>query len=217
MTCTLLPGDEDYLEVHPEDDESTTSSGSHRPQQEQNIIQWTVPGAQVRKRKRKADRLESFLDSYLQQKRRMDEADQKRREEEKAVFENFIKMQQEAEERQFRAITELQQANSQLLLHMMGTLAKALMPSSDSPPAGCAPPTLAPSPFARHPNVPPAATADPQRAPSPQATSKRPVAATANYLPETSHSALPDIHKQVFVTGRPIGRLAEIMIYSFPC
>ncbi|XP_056898709.1 m7GpppX diphosphatase isoform X1 [Takifugu flavidus] len=80
---------------------------------------------------------------------------------------------------------------------MMGTLAKALMPSSDSPPAGCTPPTLTPSPFARHPNVPPAATANPQPAPSPQATSKRPVAATANYLPETSYSALPDIHKQL--------------------
>lgn len=199
MTCSVLPGDEDYLEVHPEEDESTTSSGSHRPQQEQNIIQWTVPGAQVRKKKRKADRLEGFLDSYLQQKRRMDEADQKRREEEKVVFENFIKMQQEAEERQFRAITEMQQANSQLLLHMMGTLAKALMPPSDPPPAACTPPTLTPSPFARHPNVPPAATADPQPTPSPQATSKRPVA--ANYLPETSYSTLPEIHKQVFVTG----------------
>uniref|UniRef100_A0A674MVH5 m7GpppX diphosphatase n=2 Tax=Takifugu rubripes TaxID=31033 RepID=A0A674MVH5_TAKRU len=71
------------------------------------------------------------------------------------------------------------------------------MPSSDSPPAGCTPPTLTPSPFARHPNVPPAATANPQPAPSPQTTSKRPVAATANYLPETSYSALPDIHKQL--------------------
>lgn len=210
MTCFVLPGDEDYREVHPEEDESTTSSGSHRPQQEQNIIQWTVPGAQVRKRKRKTDHLESFLESYMQQKRQMDEADQKRRDEEKAVFENFIKMQQEAEERQFKAITQLQQANSQLLLHMMGTLAKALLPQSNTPLAESVPATLTPSPFVGCPNGPPSGYGRPS--PLPQGTSEHPVAATANYLPETSCSVLPDINKQVFdthglfVTCRPKGR-----------
>lgn len=194
----MLTGDESYREVHPEGDESTTSSGSHRPQQEQNIVQWTVPGTQVRKRKRKTDHLESFLESYMQQKRRMDEADQKRRDEEKAVFENFIKMQQEAEERQFKAITEQQRANSQLLLHMMGTLVKALLPQSGTPSAECLPTTLTASPFALHPNDPPATMADPHPATSPQEISERPVAAMANSLPETSSSLLNDINTQVF-------------------
>lgn len=214
----MLPGDEDYREVHPGEDESTTSSGSHRPQQEQNIIQWTVPGAQVRKRKRKTDHLERFLESYMQQKRQMDEADQKRRDEEKAVFENFIKMQQEAEERQFKAITEQQQANSQLLLHMVGTLAKALLPQSNTPLAACVPATMTPSPFVGCPNDPPSG----HGRPSPLPQGRHPVAATANYLPETTSSVLPDINKQVFDThglfvtcrpkGRKEGRLAKINI-----
>lgn len=218
MTCFVLPGDEDYREVHPEEDESTTSSGSHRPQQEQNIIQWTVPGAQVGKRKRKTDHLESFLESYMQQKRQRDEADQKRRDEDKAVFENFIKMQQEAEERQFKAITELQQANSQLLLHMMGTFAKALLPRTNTPVAECVPATLTPSPFVGCPNDPPSGYGRP----SPLPQGRHPVAATANCLPETSSSVLPDINKQVFDTqrlfdtcrtqGRKERRLAKIII-----
>lgn len=123
----MLPGDESYREVHPEEDESTTISGSVRPQQEPDVVPWTVPSAHVGKRKRKTDRLEGFLESYMQQKRRMDEADQKRRDEEKSAFENFIKTQQEAQERQLRAMAEQQAASSQLLLHMM-TLTKALLP-----------------------------------------------------------------------------------------
>lgn len=193
FTYFVLTGDEIYREVHPEENESTTSSGSHGPQQEPNMVQWTVPGAQGRKRKRKTDHLESFLESYMRQKRRMDEADQKRRDEEKAVFENFFKMQQEAEERQFKAIREQQQANSQLLLRMMGTLVKALSPQSDAPPADCLPPTLTVFPLARHPTM-----TDPHSATSPQEISERPVAAMANSLTETRASLVNDINTQVF-------------------
>lgn len=196
-----LTGDGIYREVHLDEDESTTSSESHRPQQEADMVQWTVPGARVRKRTRKTDHLERFLESYMQQKRRLDEADQKRRDEEKAVFESFIKMQQEAEERQFRAITEQQRANSQLLLHMMGTLAKALLPHSDTPSAECLPTALTVSPLARHPKDPQATMADPHPAASPQEISERPIAAVAKSLPETSSSLLHEINTQVFEEG----------------
>lgn len=179
VTSSVLTGGDSYRELHPEEDESTTSSGSHRPQQEPNIVQWTVPGTRVRKRKRKTDHLERFLESYMQQKRRMDEVDQKRRDEEKAAFESFLKMQQEAEERQLEAIAEQQRANSQLLLHMMGTLVKALLPQSDTP-------------------DPPATVADPHPAASPQEISERPGAAMAYSLPETTSALLRDINTQVF-------------------
>lgn len=198
----MLTGDESYGEGHPEEDE-----GSHRPQQEPNFVQWTVPVVQVRQRKRKTGHLERFLESYIHQKRLMDEADQKRRDEEKAVFENFIKTQQEAEQRQFRAITEQQRASNQLLLHMMGTLVKALLPQTDAPSAECLPTAPPVSPFARHPNDPLATMADPHPATSPQEI------LMAHPLPETSSSLLNDINTQVFdrsklfVTSRKRGWL----------
>ncbi|XP_054650492.1 uncharacterized protein LOC129191298 [Dunckerocampus dactyliophorus] len=107
-------------------DESTTSSApsseSPRPEQETNGFRWTVPGAQNKKRKSRVDRFDIFLESYMQQKRQMDEADRKRRDEERAAFEKFMRMQQEADERRFKAMQEQQQVNNQLLLQMMGIL-----------------------------------------------------------------------------------------------
>lgn len=143
----------------------------------------------------------------------MDEADQKLRDEEKAVFANLIKMQQEAEERQFRSIGEEQRANGQLLLHMMGTLVKALLPQSDTPAAESLPTTLTGSPFAHH--DPPATMVEPHPAASPREISHRPAAATENALPESSSSLLTDINTQVFdrsqlfVTCRQRGWLSE--------
>lgn len=199
VTSSVLPGDDSYREVHPEEDESTSSSGSHRPLQEPNMVQWTVPGGRVRKRKRKTDRLESFLESYMQQKRRMDEADQKRRDEEKAAFESFLKMQQEAEERQLEAMAAQQRASSQLLLHMMGTLVKALLPQSEPP-------------------HPPATMADPRPAPPPQEISGRPGAAAATSLPQTSSALLSDINTQVVDKSKLfVDKEAGSDGQSFPC
>lgn len=194
----MLTGDESYREVHPDEDESTTSSESHRPQQEPDVVQWTVPGAHFRKRKRKTNHLERFLESYMQQKRRLDEVDQKRRDEEKAVFEDFIKMQQEAEERRFNAIMEPQRANSQLLLHMMGTLIRALLPHPDTPSTERLPTTLTVSPFAQHPDDTRTTMADPHPPASPREISERPIAAMAKSLPETNSSLLNEINAQVF-------------------
>ncbi|XP_049917254.1 interferon-induced protein 44-like isoform X2 [Epinephelus moara] len=191
-------GDPSYGEVHPEEDESTASSGSPRPQQENTSLRWATPGAQGRKRKSWTERLDSFLESYMQHKRKMDKADQKRHDEERAAFENFNRLQQEAEERRFKAIQEQQQANNQLLLHMMGTFARALLPQSHTPPAQWMPTTSTVSPHARVPHNPPAAMAKPRNAPSPLETSEHPVAPMAKYLSETmapcsSSSVLHDV------------------------
>nr|XP_061828719.1 uncharacterized protein LOC133614617 isoform X1 [Nerophis lumbriciformis] len=107
-------------------DESTTSSAqsseSPRPEPETNTFRWTVPGARSKKRKSRVDRFDSFLESYMRQKRQMDEADRRRRDEERAAFETFLRMQQEADERRFKIMQEQQQVNNQLLLQMMGIL-----------------------------------------------------------------------------------------------
>lgn len=107
----------------------------------------------------------------------MDEAEQKRRREETAVFESFVKMQREAEERQFKAVTEQQRANSQLLLHLMCTFVKALLPQSEPPSR--------------------ASTADPHPAASPQELSEPRGPATANSLTETTSSVVHDLNAQV--------------------
>lgn len=194
----MSTGAESYRDVDPEEDESTASSESHRPQHQPDLVQWTVPGAHVRKRKRKTNHLERFLESYMQQKRRLDEVDQNRRDEEKAVFEDLIKMQQEAEERRFKAVMEVQRANSQLLLHMMGTLVRALLPHPDTPPAERLPPTLTVSPIVQHPSDTRATTAEPQPPASPQEVSERPLAAMAASLPQTNSSLLHGANTQVF-------------------
>lgn len=134
----------------------------------------------------------------MQQKRRLDEVDQNRRDEEKAVFEDLIKMQQEAEERRFKAVVEVQRANSQLLLHMMGTLVRALWPHPDTPPAERLPPTLTVSPIVQHPSDTRATTAEPQPPASPQEVSERPLAAMAASLPQTNSSLLHGANTQVF-------------------
>lgn len=135
----------------------------------------------------------------MEQKRRLDEVDQKRRREEKAVFEDFMKMQQEAEERRFKAIMEPQRANNQLLLHMMGTLIRALLPHPETPSAQRLPTTLTVSPFAQHPNDTRATVADPHPPASPREISERPVAAMAKSLPETNSSLLDEINTQVTI------------------
>lgn len=66
----------------------------------------------------------------MDQMRQMDEADQRRHDEEKAAFEKFFREQREAEERRFQALQEQQQANTRMLLHMMETFAKAVLPQS---------------------------------------------------------------------------------------
>nr|XP_057935957.1 uncharacterized protein LOC131134558 [Doryrhamphus excisus] len=107
-------------------DESTTSSAqsseSPRPERETNTFRCTVPGGPNKKRKSRVHRFDIFLESYMQQKQQMDEADRKRRDEERAAFEKFMRMQQEADERRFKAMQEQQQVNNQLLLQMMGIL-----------------------------------------------------------------------------------------------
>lgn len=138
----------------------------------------------------------------MQQKRRLDEVDQNRRDEEKVVFEDLIKMQQEAEERRFKAVVEVQRANSQLLLHMMGTLVRALLPHPDTPPAERLPPTLTVSPIVQHPSDTRATTAEPQPPASPQEVSERPLAAMAASLPQTNTQVFDRNHLKLLVTCR---------------
>ncbi|KAM6943609.1 uncharacterized protein FYW49_006435 [Xenentodon cancila] len=178
-------------DVHPEEDESRTSAGSPRPQEEPNPLRWVIPGAQDRKRKSRTDRLDGFLESCMQQQKQMDEADRKRYEEDKATFENFIRMQQEAEECRFKAIQDQQQANNQVFLHMMGTFARALLSKSHKPPARGVPTKQTISP-----DNPPATMANTHSLLA-QETSEHPLAPMENYLPEpmapcTSSSVLQD-------------------------
>ncbi|XP_061600724.1 uncharacterized protein LOC133463277 isoform X2 [Cololabis saira] len=164
----------------PEEEESRASLGSPTPQEEQPPVRWVIPGAQERKRKSRTDRLDSFLESCVKQQKQMDEADQKRNEEDKATFENFIRVQQEAEACRFKAIQDQQQTNNQVFLHMMGTFAKALLSKSQKPPAqGC------PTTQTMSPDDPPAGMANLHNVPPPQETSEHPFAPMENYLPET--------------------------------
>ncbi|XP_061600715.1 uncharacterized protein LOC133463277 isoform X1 [Cololabis saira] len=173
----LLPKRE---EDPPEEEESRASLGSPTPQEEQPPVRWVIPGAQERKRKSRTDRLDSFLESCVKQQKQMDEADQKRNEEDKATFENFIRVQQEAEACRFKAIQDQQQTNNQVFLHMMGTFAKALLSKSQKPPAqGC------PTTQTMSPDDPPAGMANLHNVPPPQETSEHPFAPMENYLPET--------------------------------
>ncbi|XP_054899559.1 uncharacterized protein LOC129368550 [Poeciliopsis prolifica] len=92
-----------------------------------------VPGAQKRKRDTKTDKFEKMFVSYLDEKRKMDEAECERMKQEQASFENFLKMQQEAEERRFQLMQEQQKANSEMFFQMMSSFLHAAVPQSMTP------------------------------------------------------------------------------------
>lgn len=87
VAYVVLTWDPSSIKVHHEEDKSTTSSGSPRPEQEKNTLQWAIPSAQSRKRRSRTERFDSLLERYMQQKRKMEEADEKQQDEERAAFE----------------------------------------------------------------------------------------------------------------------------------
>ncbi|KAM9317802.1 uncharacterized protein KZ484_022196 [Pholidichthys leucotaenia] len=134
-TSVCSSGDRSKCEGQQDEEESITSSWSPRPEPETTTSQWAIPGAHTRKRM--AEKFDIFLENYMQHKRWMDEAEQKRHDEEqkqqaeeRAAFLNFMRMQQEAEERRFKAMEEQQRVNNQMFMQMMGTLTRALLPQS---------------------------------------------------------------------------------------
>ncbi|XP_032431553.1 trihelix transcription factor GT-3a-like isoform X2 [Xiphophorus hellerii] len=90
----------------------------------------TVPGAQKRKRDTKTEKFEKMFVSYLDEKKKLDEAECERMKQEQASFENFLKMQQQAEERRFQLMQEQQRANSKMFFQMMSDFLHAAMPQS---------------------------------------------------------------------------------------
>lgn len=180
----MLTGVQSCGELHSEEEESTATSQSPSPQQN-DTPWWGAPSTQDRKLKSGSGGLESLLEGYMQHKRQMDEADQKRHEELKTGFENFMRMQQEAEERWFSAIQERQQANSQLFMYMVETFAKALLPQSHTTSGQWMPPMFSYSCTTHN-------TASPQNF-------ENPVESLASYLldnmaPHTSSSLLHDVN-----------------------
>ncbi|XP_008425258.1 trihelix transcription factor GT-3a-like isoform X1 [Poecilia reticulata] len=93
----------------------------------------TVPGAQKRKKNTKADKFEKMFESYLDEKRKMDEAESERMKREQASFEEFLKMQQQAEERRFQLMQEQQKASSKMFFQMMTSFLHAATPQSMTP------------------------------------------------------------------------------------
>ncbi|KAK7926067.1 hypothetical protein WMY93_008377 [Mugilogobius chulae] len=91
-------------------------------------------GTQKRKKKTKTDRFEKMFESYLDEKKKMDEDECKRMKQESTCFENFLKMQQQAEEKRFQLLQEQQRANNQMFFQMMGTFLRAAVPQPMTPP-----------------------------------------------------------------------------------
>ncbi len=89
-------------------------------------LKWAVPGAQSQKRKAKSNRGDGGIQGFMAELQRQRE---EMNQQESANMENLIKMQQEAEDRRFKAMQEQQQANTQMVMQLMGTFMRALFPA----------------------------------------------------------------------------------------
>ena len=121
------------MDLNLEEEEGTPSTSTPRPDQGKSTPRWAIPGATSRKRKSRSDGPDRVLEAFMQQKRKMDEADSIREKQESADLSNFMKIQHEAEERRFRAMMEQQQATTQQFLQIMGTFARAVLCHSTQP------------------------------------------------------------------------------------
>lgn len=125
---------------------------------------WAVPGAQSRKRKAKSDQGDGGIQRYMAELQRQRE---EMYQQESANMENLVKMQQEAEDRRFKAMQEQQQANTQMVMQLMGTFMSALFPAQQPrpptpnwiPPGPMMPPST--WPMTQPPNAPPSITHPP--------------------------------------------------------
>lgn len=69
-----------------------------------------------------------MFETHLDEKRKLDEAECKRMKQESGSFKNFLKMQQQVEERRFQLIQEQQRASNQLFFQMMSNFLYVAMP-----------------------------------------------------------------------------------------
>lgn len=79
-------------------------------------------------------RFEKMFENCLGEKRKLDEAECKRMNQESGSFKNFLKTQQQAEERRFQRMPEQQGASNQLSFQMMSDFLYVAMPQSMTPP-----------------------------------------------------------------------------------
>ncbi|XP_074521445.1 uncharacterized protein LOC141798294 [Halichoeres trimaculatus] len=106
-------------------------------QSQQTGKRWAIPGAANRKKRPKTC-LDSRLKEYMsEQKKQLDamiEAEQSHLRHETATFESFLRVQQEAEERRFKALQEQNRENNRMFMQLIGSVMNAVSSQTSRPP-----------------------------------------------------------------------------------
>ncbi|XP_034060397.1 uncharacterized protein LOC117538637 [Gymnodraco acuticeps] len=110
---------------NPNDSGQPSEQSTDQDQSQQPGTRWVIPGANSRGEKAKTGQASTVLSVIAEQMREVNalmEAEQTHQRQESAHFETFLRAQQEAEERRFKALQKQSQKNNRMFMQLIGNV-----------------------------------------------------------------------------------------------
>ncbi|KAI4803414.1 hypothetical protein KUCAC02_006963 [Chaenocephalus aceratus] len=116
---------------NPNDSGQPSEQSTDQDQSQQPGKRWAIPGANSRKSKDRT--VLSVMAEQMREVNALMEAEQSHQRQESAHFETFLRAQQEAEERRFKALQEQSQENNRMFMQLIGNVISTMACPTSQP------------------------------------------------------------------------------------